>query len=140
MVHEVFGVDNSEGLGEVLERPGGELPFRKVGERLTVLPAGRVEQPMEGLTSDAMRLLLEQCSETFDWVLLDAPPVGMMPDARLLAVLTRAVLFVIAARSTPHDVVSRALGEFDPECVIGTLLNRVEQTDIPAQGYYKDYY
>ena len=66
-----------------------------------------------------MRLLLEQSAATFDWVLLDSPPVGMMPDARLLAGLTRAVLFVIAARSTPHDVVSRALAEFDPECLVG---------------------
>ncbi len=139
-VHEVFRMGNERGLGDVLQSGGGDVPFRQISDNLTVLPAGRADQPMEGLTSDAMRTLLERCAATYDWVLLDAPPVGMMPDARLLAGLTRAVLFVIAARSTPHQVVSRALSEFDPDSVVGTVLNRVEERDIPSTGYYMDYY
>ncbi len=140
MIHELFQVGNDQGLGEVLRSAGGEIPFRQVSENLTVLPAGEVDQPLEGLTSEAMRALLARCAETFDWVLLDAPPVGMMPDARLLASLTRAVLFVIAARSTPHQVVTRALAAFDPDSLVGTVLNRVQERDIPETDYYKDYY
>ena len=105
-----------------------------------MLPAGHSDQPMAGLTSDRMRVLLERSAATFDWVLLDAAPVGFMPDAQLLARLTRAVLFVIAAHSTPHQLVSRAIAELDPECVVGTVLNCVEEHDIPAAGYYQDYY
>jgi len=140
LLHEVFGVGNEQGLGEVLRSTGVEIPFLPLSEHLTILPAGRADQPMEALTSDAMRLLLERCAANFDWVLLDAPPVGIMPDARLLAGLTRAVLFVIGAGTTPHTVVTRALAEFDPDSVIGTVLNRVEENDIPATGYYRDYY
>ena len=115
------------------------MPFLQVSEHLTVLPAGKLDQPM-ALTSDRMRVLLEQSAATFDWVLIDAAPVGFMPDAQLLARLTRAVLFVIAAHATPHTLVSRAIAELGPECVVGTVLNCVEEHNIPAAGYYQDYY
>jgi capsular exopolysaccharide synthesis family protein len=139
-LHELFHVSNEEGLGDVLRTSRSEVPFRQVSENLTVLPAGQVDQPMEALTSDAMRDLLQHCAEIFDWVLLDAPPVGVMPDARLLASLTRAVLFVVGAGSTPHQVVSRALAEFERDTVVGTVLNRVQEHDMPGTDYYRGYY
>jgi len=138
-VHELFGVPNTKGLSDVLRSESGELPLVQVSELLSVLPAGQIDQPM-ALTSERMRTLLEQTAATFDWVLLDAAPVGFMPDAQLLARLTRAVLFVIAAHSTPHSLVTRAIGELGPECVIGTVLNGVEKHNIPAAGYFQEYY
>jgi capsular exopolysaccharide synthesis family protein len=139
-LHELFHVSNEEGLGDVLRTSRSEVPYRQVSENLTILPAGQVDQPMEALTSDAMRDLLQHCAEIFDWVLLDAPPVGVMPDARLLASLTRAVLFVVGAGSTPHQVVSRALAEFERDTVVGTVLNRVQEHDMPGTDYYRGYY
>jgi capsular exopolysaccharide synthesis family protein len=139
-LHEVFQLPNARGLSDVLRSERGELPLVQVSEHLSVLPAGHSDQPMAGLTSDRMRVLLEQSAATFDWVLLDAAPVGLMPDAQLLARLTRAVLFVIAAHSTPQLLVSRAIAQLDPECVVGTLLNYVEEHNIPAAGYYHQYY
>jgi capsular exopolysaccharide synthesis family protein len=138
-VHEVFRLPNARGLSDVLRSERGEMPLLQVSDHLTVLPAGKLDQPM-ALTSDRMRVLLEQCAATYDWVLIDAAPVGFMPDAQLLARLTRAVLFVIAAHSTPHLLVSRAIAELGPECVVGTVLNRVEEHNIPAAAYYHDYY
>ena len=138
-LHELFRLPNARGLSELLRSEGGEMPLLQVSEHLTVLPAGNVNQPM-ALTSDRMRLLLEQFAATFDWVLIDTAPVGFMPDAQLLARLTRAVLFVIAANSTPHRLVSRAIAELGPECVVGTVLNCVEAHNIPAAAYYQDYY
>ena len=71
---------------------------------------------------------------------MDAAPVGFMPDAQLLSRLTRAVLFVIAAHSTPYALISRAIAELDPERIVGVVLNGVGQHDIPAAGYYQEYY
>ena len=138
-VHELFGLPNARGLSDVLRSERGEMPFVQVSEQLTVLPSGNLDQPM-ALTSDRTRVLLEQFAGTFDWVLIDAAPVGFMPDAQVLARLTRAVLFVIAANSTPHRLVSRAIAELGPECVVGTVLNWVEDHNIPAAAYYQDYY
>jgi protein-tyrosine kinase len=138
-VHELFGLPNTRGLSDVLRSERGDLPLLQVSELLSVLPAGQIDQPM-ALTSERMRTLLEQSAATFDWVLLDAAPVGFMPDAQLLARLTRAVLFVIAAHSTPHSLVTRAIAELGPECVIGTVLNCVEEHNIPAASYFQEYY
>ena len=138
-IHQLFGLPNASGLSDVLRSERAELPLLQVSDLLSVLPAGHLDQPM-ALTSDRMRVLLEQSAATFDWVLIDAVPVGFMADAQLLARLTRAVLFVIAANSTPHTLVTRAIEELGPECVIGTVLNCVENYHIPAAGYYQDYY
>ena len=139
-VHQVFRLPNTRGLSDVLGSERGEIPLLEVSEHLSVLPAGHPDQPMAGLTSDRMRVLLEQSAARFDWVLLDAAPVGFMPDAQVLARLTRAVLFVIAAHSTQNELVSRAIAQLDPECVVGVLLNGVQEHNIPAARYCQEYY
>jgi hypothetical protein len=63
-----------------------------------------------------------------------------MPDAGLLAGMTGASLLVIAAGSTPHKLVERAVSELGRDCIVGAVLNRIEDENIPATGYYRDYY
>lgn len=136
-VHQFFGVSNEIGLSEALATEQGELPLIKVSPQLTVLPSGQPgSNPLAGLTSERMRTLLDECAARFDWVLLDTAPVGFLPDAQLLSRLTRAVVFVIGAGSTPSAVVERAFAELDPESIIGTVLNRVEVDTIPGITYY----
>jgi capsular exopolysaccharide synthesis family protein len=139
-VHEMFGLPNGAGLSEGL-RLAGELAPVAVSPRLSVLLAGRpTANPLAGLTSDRMRLLLKEAASRFDWVLLDAPPIGIMPDASVLARLTQGVIFVVAAGSTPFALVERAVTEFGREHIIGTVLNRMADENIPATTYYGGYY
>jgi protein-tyrosine kinase len=139
-VHKVFGLINGAGLSDALHGESGELPFRHVSPRLAVLTAGKPGvTPLAGLTSAKMGGLVDSCASQFDWVLLDTPPVGLLPDAQLLARLTRAVVFVIAAGITPSTTVERAIAELGPDCVIGTVLNRVDNRRIPEAGYYSRY-
>ena len=56
---------------------------------------------------------------------VDAPAVDLAPDARLLARLSRAVLFVIASGATPYPAVERAMSEIGRGCIIGAVLNQV---------------
>jgi capsular exopolysaccharide synthesis family protein len=139
-LHELFRLPNATGLSDLLQSDRSEIPVLKVAEHLSILPAGQSDQPMAALTSDRMRVLLEQFSNTFDWVLFDAAPVAMMPDALLLSRLTDGVLFVIAAQSTQHRLVSRAIAALDPERIVGIVLNGVDVRNIPAAAYYREYY
>ena len=140
-IHDLFRIPNTTGLAEVLRSERPDVPLLRLSTNLSLLPAGRPDaNPMAALTSDRMRALLEQFNQDFDWVLLDAAPVGFMPDAQLLANVTGAVLFVIAAGSTPYPLVQRAIAELGPDCVVGTVLNRVEGRNIPATAYYDSYY
>jgi capsular exopolysaccharide synthesis family protein len=140
-VHDVLNLHNGTGLSEALRSDRAELPFRRVSALLTVLTAGKADNnPMALLTSQRMRRLLDEAAARFDWVLLDTPPVGFMPDAGLLAGITRAVLFVIAAGSTPYQLVQRATAELGHDSIVGTVLNRIDEEHIPATGYYSHYY
>jgi capsular exopolysaccharide synthesis family protein len=140
-LHKMIGVANDRGLSEALQSDRFELPVKQISDRLSVLTAGRPDvTPLAGLTSARMASLVEQCAGQFDWVLLDTPPVGLLPDAQLLARLTRAVVFVIGAGVTPAAAVTRAVGELGGDCIIGTVLNRVDQRRIPQAGYYDRYY
>jgi capsular exopolysaccharide synthesis family protein len=140
-IHEVFGLPNLTGLTDVLRVERGQLPVLEVSPHLSIVPAGHPDaNPMAKLTSARMQALLEEASAAFDWVLLDAPPVGLIPDANLLARLTNAVLFVIAAGLTPHTLVERAISDIGRDYLIGTVLNRVDDRSLPSVGYYGNYY
>ena len=68
------------------------------------------------------------------------PPVGVLPDAQVLARLAGAVLFVVGAGRTPAATVERAIVELGgPDAIFGVVLNRVEERRIPGSGYYDHY-
>jgi len=140
-LHELFGLSNTNGLGDVLRSDRRDLPLVKVTPLLSVLPAGAPgNDPVAGITSDRMRALLEEAATEYDWVLLDAPPVAVMPDASLLAGMTRAIVLVIAAGSTPYAQVARAIDELGRECIVGTVLNKIEDRNIPDTTFYRAYH
>ena len=93
-LHGVFRIDTASGLTDGLSDPNAKLTVRQVSPRLAVLPAGRPSSdPMAGLTSDRMRQLLNEARDSFDWVIIDTPPLGILPDAHLLTSMVE--------RSTP---------------------------------------
>jgi Mrp family chromosome partitioning ATPase len=108
---------------------------------LSVLTAGRPgPAPLADLTSERMAEIVQDSAAKFDWVLLDTPPVGLLPDAQVLVRLAGAVVFVIAAGSTPAAAVERAIAQVGTEAIIGTVLNRVEDRRIHEADYYDEYY
>src|SRR5262245_16301792 len=140
-MHTLFNLPNDQGLSEGLRDGTNDPPFISVSSRLSVLTAGRPgATPLAGLTSSRMTQLLEHCAARFDWVLVDTPPIGVLPDAQVLARLVGAVIFVIGAGSTPAAAVERAVAEIGPDSIIGTVLNRVDDRIIPHADYYGHYY
>ena len=139
-VHSILGVNNNAGLHEVLCGETQELPLVVVSPTLSVLTAGVTHStPLAGLSSNRMRVLLDDCASRFDWVLLDVPPVGLLADAQILGHLTGAVILVIRAGATPHAVVERAIAQIGRESIIGTVLNGVDEPSAYASPYYENY-
>jgi capsular exopolysaccharide synthesis family protein len=140
-VHGYLGIPNGSGLSEALASGRGHVPLVEVTPLLTVLSSGRPStNPLAGLSSARMPALLDECASQFDWVLVDTPPVGILPDAQLIARLTQGVVFVIGAGSTPFPVIERAIAELGRECIIGTVLNGVDERAIPSASHYSHYY
>jgi capsular exopolysaccharide synthesis family protein len=140
-LHRILGVRNTAGLSEALRSTGRALPFVEISSRLSALTAGRPgPAPLADLISGRMADVVRECAASFDWVLIDTPPVGLLSDAQVLARLAGGVVFVIAAGSTPRAAVERAISELGTDSIIGTVLNRVEDRRIPEANYYDGYY
>jgi protein-tyrosine kinase len=140
-IHELFGMPNTFGLADVLRSGESRLQPVEVSTHLSVLPAGQSDgAPTADLSSERMKHLVAEAASRFDWVLVDTPPIGLLSDANLVAQVTDAVLFVIAAGRTPYQLVQQSISELGAERIIGTVLNRVDEQTLKTHSYYGRYY
>ena len=140
-LHRLFSVRNTRGLTDALRDGQHGLPVIELSSQLSLLTAGRPgPTPLADLTSERMGEVIRECATSFDWVLIDTPPVGLLPDAQVLARVVGAVIFVIAAGSTPSAAVERAITEIGSDSIIVTVLNRVDDRRIHEASYYDEYY
>src|SRR5207249_4275567 len=118
--------------------PDGKLPVHKVLPTLWVMTAGRPDSdPMSVLISETMKQFLVDAAEQFDWVIIDTPPVALLPDAKLLAEMIDTALLLVRANSTPYPLVMRAIEGIGASRVLGVVLNRAEQSEVAVgYGYY----
>jgi capsular exopolysaccharide synthesis family protein len=137
----VFGIRSGPGLAEGLTADAERtVPVHQVSSRLGILQAGRpTSDPIAALTSERMRRLVNDARKTFDWIILDTPPVALLTDASLVTAMTDGAVIVVKAGHTPYELVQRAVAAIGHERTLGIVLNHAE---LPAQGtgYYGDYY
>jgi capsular exopolysaccharide synthesis family protein len=136
-MREMFALPAGEGLTNVLVKPdGGRLPVHHVSQTLAVLTAGDdVADPMSLLASPAMKQLLDEARSLFDWVVVDTPPIAILPDANLLSAMIDTALLVVSAQSTPYPLVQRAVQAIGPGRILGVVLNRAEHAAVPIYDY-----
>jgi len=105
-----------------------------------VLSAGRADSdPMAGLVSETMNRILNEATQEFDWVIVDTPPVALLPDANLLAAMIDTALLVVGANSTPYPLIRRAVEAIGEQRILGVVLNRMTSADIVAAYNYYGY-
>lgn len=136
-VHELLNVVNVTGLTEVLtEARQMKAHLLQISSRLSVLLAGRSDpDPMSALTSRRMAETLDEAAANFDWVIVDTPPVVLLPDTNLLARMVDVAIVVVRAGRTAYDVVDRAVQAIDRKRVLGVVLNDVQDAEA-LQHYY----
>lgn len=140
-LHQVFNTVSLSGLGDILSGTGEVPPLVQITPKLTLLTAGRPNaDPLGGLTSGRMRQLLQEARETFDFVIIDTPPVGLLTDANLLASMVDVALLVVRAVSTPYDLVKRAADAIGRHRIAGVVLNRAQPQHGHNYHYYAGYY
>jgi Mrp family chromosome partitioning ATPase len=92
---------------------------------------------MSLLVSPSMKQLIDTARETFDWVVVDTPPIAILPDANLLSAMIDTALLVVSAESTPYPMVQRAATAIGTTRILGVVLNRAAKAAMPgAYGYY----
>jgi len=140
-VHEILRLPNSVGLSDSLRHPEKSLArYHTITSTLSVFSAGRPDSdPMAGLVSDTMNRILTEATQQFDWVIVDTPPVALLPDANLLAAMIDTALLVIGANSTPYPLIRRAIEAIGEQRILGVVLNRMTAADIVAAYNYYGY-
>ena len=137
-VHELFKVPNLTGLNDGIRADTErKVPLLRVSEYLSVLTAGRPDpDPMSVLASDRMRRVLGDAAKSFDWVIVDTPPVAVLSDAHLLATLVDTVILVIKAGSTQFDAMKQAVEAVGRDRILGVVLNCADDAQQAAYSYY----
>ncbi len=141
-IHDLFGLSNAAGLDDGLRADEvRRLTLVEVSPQLTILPAGRPDaDPMSVLTSDRMREVLDEAREKFNWVIVDTPPLGLLPDAHLLAGIVDGAILVIAAGSTPYQSAARSAQLIGRDRIVGVVLNRVDESVFSREAGSRKYY
>lgn len=139
--HLGMGDSESRGLVDAILDPG--LALEDVVQRcppfnLSVLPAGRYPAATyEVLKSPRLGKLLEDARQRYDYIVLDTPPLILVPDCRVIAKWVDGFLMVMAAHKTPRKLLEEALNVMDPTKIVGLVFNG---DDRPLSGYYGYYY
>jgi Mrp family chromosome partitioning ATPase len=93
---------------------------------LAAMPATEEAVQSGNVPAAVIRGALQAAANSFDWVIVDGPPVVESPDAATLAALVDGVILVLHAGRAKRPVVARAVEMLRKAGgrVLGTVLNR----------------
>ena len=141
-LHKVFGVKNSRGLANYLSGTG-ELAtlVQPALPNLFVLPVGPLPpNPAELLGSNRMKQTVDLLQSSFDYVILDSPPVASFADSLILSAMVEGVIIVVKAGLTSREVANRTKTHLQTvgAKVLGAVINHIKLQ--PHDYYYYSTY
>lgn len=113
-------------------------------EAFDVIAAGQnPPNPIELLSSEKMTSFLAECRKTYDYIILDLPPVGEVSDALAVAKETDGMLLVVRQNYCDRLVLKDTARQFEfiNAKILGVVYNcTTESSTRYGKGYYKKYY
>jgi capsular exopolysaccharide synthesis family protein len=142
---EYLGIEEEApiGLSEVM---GGEVKLEDAIIRLEpsglyLLPGGSARDDVaELLSGPKFSAILEEVRDLFDYVIIDAPPLGLFTDATVLINRADGALLVVRAGKTRYALVDRILATLPRSRMLGVVLNRNHEQLAESDYYYKRRY
>ena len=149
-VSRFFGLEKGPGLVDLLTGQRSVEQTIVSSNGLTVVPAGSKSQnPPDLLGSARMKGLVENMRESYDYIIIDTPPVGPVIDAKVAMQLADKVIFVVRWQMTTREMVAQSIDGLNAERKLaGIALAMVDETKVPRYGpysyyssyHYKNYY
>jgi len=137
---DYLGIETDCGLSEVLtgETKLLEAIIKLQPSGLHLLPGGAAREDVaELLSGPRFGHLLDDARKMFDYIIIDAPPLGVFTDANLLINRADAAVLVLRAAKTRYSVVDRLLEQLPRERMLGVVLNRAEIGPDETAYYYQ---
>ncbi|MGI8734836.1 MAG: CpsD/CapB family tyrosine-protein kinase, partial [Pyrinomonadaceae bacterium] len=140
---DYLGIDAPIGLSDVL---GGSIGLEQAIVRLDpaglfLLPGGKARSDVaEMLSGPTFARIIADARRMFDYIIIDAPPLGIFTDANVLMSRADGALLVVRAGKTRYAMVDKMLAQLPREKILGVILNRTDdQVDSTAYYYQKRY-
>ena len=148
-LHRKFGLKNEWGLIDLLcedlalnEYSIDQLETPTGIPGLSILP-NRVTQNnvAKALYSPRLRAILEILGKRYDMILLDAPPILSVADARIIAPLADSLIMVLRSGVTDRESAMEAYQRIqeDGGALLGTVLTDYDLSADRRRQYYYDY-
>jgi len=132
LVHHLAGLCDMEEIVYQTNIPGA-----------CFVPAGKdVANPLPLLNTKRFPELLDKLARSFDTVLIDSPPVGLVVDAAEIAKHCDGAVLVVEFNSTRrHELKEARMQIAQSGCpILGCVLNRVSFDSYSAKRYYNRTY
>ena len=144
-LHRVFRYANRTGLTNVLTGQkslhDGCIMRTDVPNLFLLMAGPKSPTPGELLASPAMEETIRNCSEHFDFIVLDSAPLLPVFDSHLLSAQCDAVLLVARCGLTSRNSIRTSIEQTERVNgkITGVVLNDVDINDM-AQRYYHGHY
>ena len=140
---DYLGIETDGGLSEILAGRAAlkDSIIKLEPSGLHLLPGGEARSDVAELISGPkFKEILREAREMFDYVIIDAPPLGIFTDATVLINHADGALLVVRANRTRYSNLDRIMETLPRERMMGVVINQSE--DIMNEthynyGYYK---
>ncbi len=136
----LWNVKKSTGLCDFLAKIGS-LEISKLSELpLWVVCTGTIPpNPSELLSSDKMKDFVKACSERYDYVIIDTPPINTVADAQIVSTYVDGMLLVAKSGSTTADELNMAIDAIKRAGgnLCGVVLNDLNMKSVKYSYKYK---
>jgi capsular exopolysaccharide synthesis family protein len=139
--HRLYDVERTPGLSDLLvgQCEWDEVFRKTMHENLTVVPAGsRTPSPSDLLASESMNRFLVRAKQEYDTVILDAPPIHVAIDAKILTSKSDGlVLVALMEKNTMNDLRSciAQVDQVDGR-LFGVVFNGIKVNKLSSKYYY----
>jgi capsular exopolysaccharide synthesis family protein len=140
---DYLGIETDRGLSHVLAGTASlkDSIIRLEPAGLHLLPGGEARSDVAELISGPkFKEILREAREMFDFVIIDAPPLGIFTDAAVLINHADGAIMVVRSGKTRYSMVERILESVPRERMLGVVLNQSEDVLDETHynyGYYK---
>ncbi len=143
-VHKEFDLPNNIGMSNYLtgQNSLNEVIKKTSNEFVDVITTGPLPpNPSELILNENMKNILDELKKSYDYILIDTPPVGLVTDALILMNYSDITFTIVRANYTRKEFIKNLdrLAKEHSHNHVGMILNGVEIGDKYGYGYGVSY-
>ncbi len=108
-----------------------------------VIPSGPIpHNPAELIANGRLKQLFEALKSQFDYIIIDAPPVGLVTDAQILGTFADLTLYITRYNFTPKNLIKSIDNLYTNKKFnnMNIVFNSVDVKGVYGYGGYDEYY